>query len=63
MCLENNTLKALNMNENSKTGYTFGTNIPKPVEDKGILWTLYQVEVTTPRVRLNEEKDTKSVPA
>ena len=34
------------MNENSEAGYIFGTKIPKPVEDKGILWALpVQVEV------------------
>ena len=26
------------MNENSESGYIFGTKIPKPMEDKGILW-------------------------
>ena len=29
-CLENYTLKALKMNENSEIGYTFRTKIPKP---------------------------------
>ena len=39
-------LEALEMNENSETGYIFGTEIPKPVEDERILWaSSRQVEV------------------
>ena len=42
-------LKALEMNENSETGYIFRTKIPKPVENKGILWASpRQVEVKCP---------------
>ena len=45
----NHALKAKEANKNSKTVLIFQTDVPKPVEDKGILWAPgCQVEVKCP---------------